>query len=178
MRSAIVVAHPDDETIWAGGYPLRYRGDWTVLCCSVPRIDPVRAIKFFDACAVLGVCGDVLPFTESPPTQALGHLDRLDLSGFDLILTHNAEGEYGHVHHKSVHQHVVRNATCKILTFGYGKGSIRIDLTPDETARKLAALSCYDHTSPTDGKPKWRALLDRYRIDPTVETYNDTGLSN
>jgi hypothetical protein len=170
MRSAIVVAHPDDETLWCGGYPLRYPGDWTVLCCSVPRIDPIRAIKFFDACAILGVCGDVLPFTESQPNEALGHLDKLDLSGFDLILTHNAAGEYGHRHHQSVHQYVTRHATCKVMTF---KGTqVRLDLTPDETARKLAALACYDHTSPTDAKPKWQALLDRYHIDPTVETYD------
>jgi hypothetical protein len=38
----------------------------------------------------------------------------------------------------------------------------------------MAALRCYDHTSPIDGKPKWRALLGRYggEFDLGVETYD------
>ena len=62
MKRAIVVAHPDDEVLWAGGLPLRFPGDWTVVCCSTPAKDPVRAEHFFDACDVLGVKGKIFPF--------------------------------------------------------------------------------------------------------------------
>ena len=60
-RLTMIVAHPDDETLWGGAYILRHPGDWLVQCCSVPVSDPVRAIKFHEACKRLGATGFVLP---------------------------------------------------------------------------------------------------------------------
>jgi len=39
---------------------------------------------------------------------------------------------------------------------------------------KMTALRCYDHTSPTDGKPKWWALIDRYGAE--FDLVESTGL--
>jgi len=62
------------------------------------------------------------------------------------------------------------------VTGGYGKSPRvkRIALNEFQLGLKMAALRCYDHTSPIDGKPKWRALLDRYgsEFDLGVETYD------
>lgn len=176
-RGAIVVAHPDDETLFCAGLMLRYPGRWSVICCSIPRVDPIRAWKFLAACDSLGVKGRFLPFVESEPMQALGNLGALDLSGFDCIVTHNAEGEYGHVHHRCVHDFVVSYAEGAIVTIGFrnaGEGAIRLELNADERSRKLKALKCYDHASPSDGKPKWQALIERYSpmFDLNVETYD------
>jgi len=189
-RGAIVVAHPDDESLWCGGLMARYPARWTVICCSVPRTDPIRAYKFFRACEVLGAKARLLPFPEG--TNDLRHLDEIDLGCFDCVVTHNDIGEYGHLHHVHVHQSVIGRccgaksafvppypyARRDVLTIGYGKPanpeSLLINLNEFEIERKLTALRCYDHVSPSDGKPKWEALIERYSqmFDLGVETYD------
>jgi LmbE family N-acetylglucosaminyl deacetylase len=173
-RGAVVVAHPDDEVMWVGGLLARYGEAFTVICCSIPARDPVRAWKFFDACAVLGAAARLMPFQERPPAP-LDHLDLLDLSGFDLIVTHNAVGEYGHAHHVQLHRHIKKRWPDKTATFGWApdsRGEVVLHLTADEQAKRLAALKCYDHVSPSDGRPKWEALLDHYAIDLRIETHH------
>jgi LmbE family N-acetylglucosaminyl deacetylase len=155
----MIVAHPDDETLWGGGYILRHPGDWTVQCCSVPVTDPVRAVKFLAACKSLGAAGRVHPAQDRYEVP-LGGLDGLDLD-FDLIVTHGPAGEYGHPHHVQVSQYVRAHARCPVVTFG---GDEELWLTTEERARKVAALKCYDHVLPYEGvpMPKWEALLIRY----------------
>lgn len=182
MKRAVVVAHPDDETLWAGGLIIRHPGDWTIICCSVPRADPIRAVKFHDACKILGAEGQVFPHQESPANEEMTWLEEIDLSPFDHIVTHNNMGEYGHLQHKQVHRHVVRKyGKKKITTFGYRPGALgvhKIALTEFESARKLKALKAYDHLHPYgDGcPPKWEALLHRYikieGIDFDTETFD------
>ena len=41
-KNLMVVAHPDDETMWGGSLPIRYPGDWFIVCCTVPKRDPER----------------------------------------------------------------------------------------------------------------------------------------
>lgn len=180
-RNLVVVAHPDDETLWAAGLPLRFADrEWTVIACSIPRIDPVRADRFHAACRTLGVASRVLPEIETEPGQKLNGLEALDLSPFDCIVTHNSQGEYGHSHHRHVHKFVKSRINGqKLITFGYresGQGEISFELTDEELYMKLRALRCYDHISPTDGKPKWEALIDVYYvgkgISAAVETYD------
>lgn len=175
---AVVVAHPDDECLFAAGLLIRYPERWTVFCCTIPRTDPIRALKFFDACEVLGARGVLFPFTEAEPRARLEHLDRLDLDGFDLVVTHNADGEYGHLHHRQIHSHIMERWPEKTACFGWklgGHGRDVLHLRAGEQEQKLAALKCYDHTSPFDGKPKWQALLDRYAIDLRIESHDPPG---
>lgn len=180
-RNAIVVAHCDDETLFAAGLPLRFADrEWTVIACSIPRIDPVRADRFHAACRTLGVEGRVLPEVETEPGQRLNGLEVINLDSFDCIVTHNAWGEYGHNQHRHVHEFVKgRIKNQKLITFGYregGKGEFSLELTHGELGRKLQALQCYDHISPSDGKPKWEALIEVYYngkgINPAMETYD------
>jgi hypothetical protein len=171
----IVVAHCDDETLWCGGLMARHLFRWTVISCSIPRTDPIRAYKFFEACESLGAKARLLPFVEAEPHMKLGNLDRLDLSEFDVIVTHNRAGEYGHRHHVDVHEHITGHWPERTWCIGYGinRHDVAIDLTAGEQLRKREALRCYDHVSPTDGKPKWEALIERYgkQFDLSVETY-------
>jgi hypothetical protein len=173
---ACITAHPDDETLWAGG--LIQKGDWTVICCSVPRIDPERAYKFYRSCDILGVKSRVLPYTEGSPSEPFKHLDRIeDLHEFDGVLTHNATGEYGHVHHRGVHDWVVKSFGGPVYTFGFGAGEFEYNLTEEEIFRKMKALQCYDHRLPYNGvmPMKWEALLDRYMQDQNfkIESFDE-----
>lgn len=176
MRRALVVAHPDDESLWFGGLLAAEPGDWTVICCSIPRADPERAWKFFDACEVLGAKARLLPFAETHAKEPLLHVDLIDLSRFDQVVTHNTVGEYGHGHHVWLNRILTARYPDKVVTGGYGRapGAKWIALSDHQIGIKMAALRCYDHTSPTDGKPKWRALLERYgsQFDLGIETYD------
>lgn len=166
----MVVAHPDDETLWGAGIVIRYPKDWTIFCCTVPFHDPIRAEKFKDACRVLGATPVV-----SNHSERAGLIPVPDVDGFDLIVTHNAAGEYGHVQHRELHNAIKPRWPDKTICFGYGGGkpSLKLMLSETEKARKLEALRCYDHTSPTDRKPKWEALLDvfTHRYDLWREPY-------
>src|ERR1051325_7321430 len=63
-NAVMVVAHPDDESLWGAGIVLRYKKNWTVICCTVPYHDPIRAEKFRNACGVLGAAGVLLGHSE------------------------------------------------------------------------------------------------------------------
>lgn len=163
-ENLMVVAHPDDETMWGGSLPIRYPGDWFIVCCTVPRRDPERALLFENACKKLGAESFCLPLQEPPASGTIQDI-YLPAGDFDLVVTHGAEGEYGHLHHKQVH-HLVTSAIqdTPILTFGYGKGDIKITLDMIEYQKKLNALKEYSHELPFQGKtmPKWKALLKNY----------------
>jgi LmbE family N-acetylglucosaminyl deacetylase len=171
-HGVVVVAHPDDESLWFGGLLLTAPPQWTVVCCTVPRRDPVRADKFTEACRLLGVAKSfVLPFSEVEPIR----FDQLNIGGFDIIVTHGRAGEYGHRQHQELHQFIAGTWPHKTICSAYGdKPTFTLELSDSQYERKLAALRAYDHCSPTDyGKPKWRALLDVYdgKFDLRREPY-------
>jgi hypothetical protein len=170
-KNLMVVAHPDDETMWGGSLPIRYPGNWTILCCSIPRRDPERAVLFKNACEKLGAEPRIIPVQESVNISGF-HLP----DGFDLVVTHNKAGEYGHQHHKQVHRTVTDFYDVPILTFGFGKGKIKIELNEEEYEQKLGALKEYSHELPYNGEtmPKWKALLKNYEeVDFGTDTFDE-----
>ncbi len=176
MRRALIVAHPDDESLFFGGLVASEPGDWTIICCSIPRTDPERAWKFFAACDVLKAKPRLLPFIETGPREPLQNVDLIDLRQFDQIVTHGTVGEYGHYQHVQLNRYLAMVCSDKLLMGCYGKsaGQKLVVLNEHQLGIKMAAIRCYDHTSPSDGKPKWQALLDRYgsEFDLGVETYD------
>jgi LmbE family N-acetylglucosaminyl deacetylase len=176
-RRALVLAHPDDESLWAAGLLIRYPGDWTAICCSIPARDPIRAWKFFDACEVLGARARLMPFVEKP-NAPLDHLGELELDGFDLIVTHGAAGEYGHPAHVALHELIARRRS-RFLAIGYrkaGAGELALQLSPAEWTQKLGALRCYDNIMTFRGRRMmtWEALRAEYgaTFDLQRESYD------
>lgn len=118
MDALVIVAHPDDETIWCGGLLLRRpRWRWTVL--SLCRAgDPDRAARFYRVCERLGCKGVMEDLDDSSPLAPVdGPRDiaplirrHAGLVRWDLCITHGENGEYGHPRHRQVHAEVVRLA--------------------------------------------------------------------
>lgn len=156
-RGVLIVAHPDDESLWCGGLLARRDIDWTVICCSIPFSDPIRAYKFFLACETLNATPRILPFGER---DGLFRLDAIDVSEFDIVFTHGAAGEYGHPQHKELHNRL-HDVAHRFIGYG-GPGKFQVPLDDALRARKLAAMKCYDHTSANDRRPKWEALITYY----------------
>jgi len=130
---AIIVAHPDDETLWAGG-TISSNSTWNCFIVSVCRgSDTDRAPKFYNALKVLkseGIMGNLddgpeqNPLDEAELEQTI--LNLLPKRHYDLIITHNPNGEYTrHLRHEEVSKAVInlwqnnKVSTNELRTFAY-----------------------------------------------------------
>lgn len=111
---AVIVAHPDDETLWVGGTILNHpQHKWFVVCLSRAS-DIDRAPKFYNALKVLKAEGIMGNLDDEPDQQPLDEkvieteiLKLLPKIHFDMIITHNAKGEYTrHLRHEEVNKKV------------------------------------------------------------------------
>jgi LmbE family N-acetylglucosaminyl deacetylase len=122
-RALIIVAHPDDETIWMGGFILKHPGlQWTIfsLCRAS---DKDRAPKFHRVCqlykaeAIMEDLEDEGKLSVKQTVPVIKKLVEKNISQckFDYIFTHGANGEYGHPRHIGVHRAVKELIKKKIL---------------------------------------------------------------
>jgi len=117
MKSVLViVAHPDDETLWAGGTILNHPSWKCFILCLSRKNDAERATKFFKALKILhseGVMGDLDDGPDQKPLEEKEIekfiLDLLPQKHFDLIISHNPSGEYTrHLRHEEVGKAVIK----------------------------------------------------------------------
>ncbi len=111
-RVLVVVAHPDDETLWVGGTMLMHP-DWRWKVVSLCRGNDLdRRPKFFSAVKRLGGQGSIGNMDDGPdqyplPDSVLQNAIKLDLDNrdFNVIITHSPFGEYTrHLRHEEVSQ--------------------------------------------------------------------------
>lgn len=130
---AVIVAHPDDETLWAGGIILLHPAwNWFIVCLCRGS-DENRAPKFYQVLKILnskGMMGDLDDGPEQNPLKEQevdkSILDLLPEKQFDLILTHHPNGEYTrHLRHEEISRAVInlwfsgKIVTRKLWTFAY-----------------------------------------------------------
>jgi LmbE family N-acetylglucosaminyl deacetylase len=115
QRAAVVVAHPDDETLWCGGYILAHpEVDWRIVTLCRAS-DPDRAPKFRRVLEQLGAVGELANLDDEPdqtplPIEQVQETIARLLAGnsYSLILTHGPRGEYTrHRRHEECCQSVV-----------------------------------------------------------------------
>lgn len=113
-NALVVVAHPDDETIWMGGTILSHlQINWTIfsLCRAsdsdrAPRFK--RVVKFLGARGIISDLEDEgkMSIADSVPEIKKRLLRGLGRKRFTYIFTHAYNGEYGHPRHKGVRRAV------------------------------------------------------------------------
>jgi len=115
-KVAVIVAHPDDETLWAGGLILEHR-DWEWTIVSLCRqSDPDRAPRFQRVIEHYGARGGIRDMDDEPDQTPLvdAEVERevlaaLPLEQYDILLTHGPRGEYTrHVRHEETSRAVSR----------------------------------------------------------------------
>jgi len=152
---ALIVAHPDDETLWAGGTVLDHpKWKWFVIClCRGNDMD--RAPRFYDALKILrsvGFMGDLDDGPEQKPLDEneIEHviLGLLPPWHFDLLITHSPTGEYTrHKRHEETGRAVIKLwhsdklSASELWTFAYEDGNKAYYPRPIETAPICYKLS-------------------------------------
>jgi LmbE family N-acetylglucosaminyl deacetylase len=123
LAALVIVAHPDDETIWMGGLIAKHKEiKWTIfsLCRSsdsdrAPKL--LRVCKYFNARGIITDLDDEdnLTLTKSIPVIEALIKDNMPDQSFDFIFTHGINGEYGHQRHIGVNQAVNNLIKAKFL---------------------------------------------------------------
>lgn len=124
----MIVAHPDDETIWGGAHLLEE--DYFVVCVTCGNV----AIRDEEFKTVMGITGDSYTFLGYPDLAGWGISDwveekdsiKKDLEQiigsreWKSVVTHNPDGEYGHKHHKMLSA-MVSEVTNKDNLYYFGR---------------------------------------------------------
>lgn len=128
VHHVMFVAHPDDETIWGGAHIMD--GDYLVVCitCGVKK---ERVFEFQKVMELTHNKYIMLGY----PDKTNGERDNWDdwrdkikkdvedilsLKKWDSVVTHNPDGEYGHIHHK-ITSKIVTDVSShdKLIYFGH-----------------------------------------------------------
>lgn len=141
MNALCIVAHPDDCVIFAYSYIYNHPElNWTV-CYLTYTEDSKRGLEFVKFWQKRNVQTLFLGFLDDyhdQESQKLNFWNSTDAEGecwrvakdFDLVLTHDAKGDYGHIHHRVVHNAVKQHSN--LVTFappGQGSMTYAVPLT-------------------------------------------------
>lgn len=155
----MVVAHPDDDILWGGGH--LSEGGWLVICLTNEYNDK-RNAEFNHAMDVVNAKRLIMAYPDlvnhrrnnwsSCKTGIQKDIDLLmKYKKWDQIVTHNPDGEYGHIHHKMVSQVMTKsshnNGTFASLSyFGHFYSNVpssQEKMSDSIIEQKQIALNCY-----------------------------------
>jgi LmbE family N-acetylglucosaminyl deacetylase len=147
-KCAVIVTHPDDETLWAGGLILMHPQAKWIIITICRKSDPDRAPKFLKALEALNASGAMGDLDDGPEQIPLAERDIQDTimellpsDKFDLILTHSTSGEYTrHLRHEETAKAVLKLwktgelQSEQVCSFAYEDGNKKYLPRPEQNA--------------------------------------------
>jgi LmbE family N-acetylglucosaminyl deacetylase len=173
-KATILVAHPDDELLWAGGFLLEHP-DWDWFIGTLCRgSDPDRAPRFARLLTHLKALGAMADLDDGPEQTPLEVeaveqqlLRLLPSRKFDILITHGPLGEYTwHLRHVEVYQAVLnlwRRTQLEIEAlwlFAYEDGGRRY------FPQAMPHAHRYHTLTPEIWQQKYDLLTDLYGFHP------------
>ena len=154
IKNLVIVAHPDDETIWMGGTILQNKDyEWEIVCLC-RKDDKDRMPKFSKVCKELNADYSISDlddekFDDLSVDEVISKIKAMKKNDeYDYVYTHGENGEYGHIRHLDVHKAVNKmienkELKCKeIFYFSYkGKNAVGSFCSINKTANKFIKLS-------------------------------------
>lgn len=141
MKAVVMVAHPDDCIIFAYSLMYQYPNiDWTI-CYLTYEEDDYRGSELRSFWNQRNIKTKFLRYVDDwhdienkqiSFDQARAWIDIQEaIHSYDIVVTHDANGDYGHLHHVFVHS-AVADCHPNIITFaGHGQGTDRFTLPPN-----------------------------------------------
>lgn len=130
IKKLMIVAHPDDETIYGGGHLLQDK--YTVVCITCGVVD-YRVKEFEEVMKKTKDDYIMLGFTDRQnKTGPISNWDNeykeiykvlsdiIKSEDWELVITHNPDGEYGHIHHIKTNE-IVSNLVSKEKLYYFGR---------------------------------------------------------
>lgn len=154
----MVVAHPDDELIFGGAQLITECG-WKVVCVT-NRCEPVRSSEFLLLMKKLGCMYEMWDYYDRSDTYFNQENLEIDLrrviseKNYKKIVTHAADGEYGHKHHIQIHE-TISAITKEFYVFGRDKM-----LPKDIWIKKLKLMTIYQSQKKMCKSLLWRSKFE------------------
>ena len=179
VDKVMIVAHPDDEMLWGGAHLIE---DTYLVVCVTCGYEMDREMEFEKVMS--GVNCPYLSLRYPDRNEWKYHKDSIindlkeiiNYKDFKYIVTHNPEGEYGHIQHIKVNEYVTQVADKKKLYyFGryYSKSELKHmnkslkPITEELLQKKRELLTIYESQ---------KEIVDYYREMHKYEnfiSYND-----
>lgn len=171
-KKLMIVAHPDDETIFAGKEIMNQS---YFIVCITNGDNKIRKTEFQEIIKKSHNEGIILNFPDKTSNQkddwktCYKDIEKeiqyyLSLKKWDKVVTHNPDGEYGHIHHKMVNEMVTdlmikKKQQDKLFYFEpyfkkSQKPSYEPTLTKQELKEKEELFSIYSSQQKTINKLK------------------------
>ena len=130
LKALCVVAHPDDCVIFAKPFiDVHSQFDWKILYLTYAEFEPRgrEIAKYWAKQGILTIHlghtddyrdmeNNQLSFNHEQAAREIANICR----PYDLVLTHNPDGDYGHIHHKFVSQCVTASGVPAVYFAGQG----------------------------------------------------------
>lgn len=156
IENLMVIAHPDDDILWGGSELIH--NDYLVVCITCGNVERRKEefeevmSRTKDAYVMLGYPDKTNGERDNWDTVRDDIVDDLqkiyELKNWKKVLTHNMDGEYGHIHHKMTNT-IVTDIVLKDSLYYFGKyhskrdleeNDIELPLLDDETLREKEDL--------------------------------------
>jgi len=120
----MIVAHPDDETLW-GYYYLKNFDNWKILCITNSN-NPTRVQELTNIAKKFNTALEIWNYQDSPHSYNMHPQIYKDIHrainldpNVQIVLTHNPLGEYGHIQHIKVSNVVLTVSKKPTYVFSY-----------------------------------------------------------